>query len=130
MAHGLPVEGTAAERPTARSLMRDDVATCALEEPAAEVAQRIDASPYQFALAVSAGSVLLGRVRRSRIADAGSSAHAEDVMELGPSTVRPHRPAEELATRLASGDVRTLIVTDPEGRLLGVVRRVDVERLG
>jgi hypothetical protein len=45
MAHGLPVEGTAAERPTALSLARDDVATAALDDPVDEIAQRIDASP-------------------------------------------------------------------------------------
>src|SRR5438309_8355395 len=48
MAHGLPMEGTAAARPTALSFARDDVATCALDDGAEEIGTRIDASPYGF----------------------------------------------------------------------------------
>jgi CBS domain-containing protein len=123
MAHGLPIEGTEAGRPTALTLMRDDVATCALDEPPAQVARRIDASPYGFALALSPGRVVLGRVRRSRLADGAASVEAL----LEPSTIRPHTTVEDLTARLAHSEVRTLIVTDPEGKLLGVVRRGDVE---
>jgi CBS-domain-containing membrane protein len=125
MAHGLPIEGTDAGRTTALTLIREDVATCALDDSAEEVARRIDASPYGFALALSPGRVVLGRVRRSRLTDAGASVEA--LLEPGPSTIRPHTPTEDLAARLAGSDVRTLIVTDPEGKLLGIVRRGDVD---
>ena len=123
MAHGLPIEGTGASGATALTLIRKDVATCTLDEPTEEVARRIDASPYGFALALSPGRVVLGRVRRSRLADRATSVEA--LLEAGPSTVRPHIPIEDLAARIAP--VRTLIVTDSEGQLLGVVRREDVE---
>jgi hypothetical protein len=124
-AHGLPIEGTAASRTTALTLLRQDVATCGLEDSAEEVARQIDASPYGFALALSPGSVVLGRVHRSRLADAGASVEA--LLEPGPSTIRPHTPIEDLAARLARSDARTLIVTDPEGKLLGIVRRGDID---
>lgn len=127
MAHGLPLEGSLAARPTALSLIRDDVATCALEDRADEVGQSIDASPYGFALALVRSGVVLGRVRRSALEGADPAARVEAVMEPGPSTIRPHVTVEELSARLARSDVRTLIVTDPEGKLLGVVRRGDVE---
>lgn len=125
MAHGLPIEGTGAGRTTALTLIRKDVATCGLDDSAEEVARRIDATPYGFALALSPGRVVLGRVRRSRLAEAGES--VEPLLESGPSTIRPHTPIEDLAARLARSEVRTLIVTDPEGKLLGVVRRADAE---
>ena len=125
MAHGLPIEGTQAGRTTALTLIREDVATCALDDSADEVARRIEATPYDFALALSPGRVVLGRVRRSRLADAAAS--VEVVIEPGPSTIRPHTQLEDLAARLARGEAGTLIVTDPEGMLLGVVRRGDVE---
>ena len=127
MAHGLPVEGSLATRPTALSLIRDDVATCALGDRADEVEQRIDPTPYGFALALSRSGVVLGRVRRSALEGAAPAARVEAVMEPGPSTIRPHLTIEELSERLARSDVRTLIVTDPEGKLLGVVRRGDVD---
>jgi hypothetical protein len=127
MAHGLPIQGTAAERPTALSLARDDVVACALDDKSTEVALRIDASPYGFALVLSTERVLLGRARRSRLNGEDSAAHVEAVMEPGPSTIRPHLTVAELVSRLGGREVRTLIVTDPGGRLLGVVRRGDVE---
>lgn len=125
MAHGLPIEGTDAGRPTALMLVREDVATCGLDDAAEDAAQRIDATPYGFALALSPGRVVLGRVRRSRVADGAES--VEPVIEPGPSTIRPHTPVEDLGRLLACGKARTLIVTDPEGKLLGVVRRGDVD---
>jgi CBS-domain-containing membrane protein len=64
-------------------------------------------------------------VRRSRLADARASVEA--LLEPGPSTIRPHAPIEDLAARLARSEVRTLIVTDPDGKLLGVVRRSDID---
>jgi hypothetical protein len=125
MAHGLPIEGTGAGRTTALTLIREDIPICVLDDSAEEVARRIDASPYGFALALSPGRVVLGRVRRSRLADAGAS--VEGLLEPGPSTIRPHAPIEDLAARFARSEVQTLIVTDPEGKLLGVVRRADAE---
>jgi CBS-domain-containing membrane protein len=87
--------------------------------------QESNKTPYRFAPALSPERVVLGRVRRSRLADACTSVEA--VIEPGPSTIRPHTPIEDLAARLARSEVRTLIVTDPEGKLIGVVRRADVE---
>jgi CBS-domain-containing membrane protein len=48
-------------------------------------------------------------------------------MSPGPSTVRADTTAEELAQRLAKRDLKTALVTDPEGRLLGVVTRAALE---
>lgn len=70
--------------------------------------------------------MVLGRIRRSRLSEPTSS--VESILEPGPSTIRPHIAIEDLTARLAHSEVHTLIVTDPRGRLLGVVRRADVER--
>jgi hypothetical protein len=125
MARGLPVEGTDAGTTRAINLLRDDVVRCGLEDRVGAVAERIADSPYGFALALSDGGVVLGRVRRSRCDD--GAATAEEVMELGPSTTRPDLTLEQLDKKLGSSAVKTLIISDPEGRLLGVVRRADVE---
>ena len=45
------------------------------------------------------------------------------VMQPGPATVRADEPLEKLLSRMAEHHVRVMIVTIPEGRLLGVVRR-------
>lgn len=125
MAHGLPMEGTAAGQPTALSFVREDVATCKLEDRADQIVQSIDSSPYGYAL-VLAGRVVLGRVRRSRLDAAPGEANAEMLMEPGPSTTRPHTDPGELASKLKRSGASTAILTTPEGELLGIVRREDL----
>jgi hypothetical protein len=126
LAHALPVEGTHAEKPTAGTVARRDVATCAVDEAAGDVLARIADSPYGFALVMSPGGVVLGRARRSAFEGVGRAASIEPSVEPGPSTVRPHLTIAELQGRFAASNVHTLIVTTPEGVLLGVVGREDV----
>ena len=101
--------------------------TCGLDDPVGEIRKRVESSPYGFALVTTAGGVLLGRLRGSTMRTAPPAATAESVMEPGPSTVRADTPARDLAERLAERDLNTAIVSTPEGRLLGVVRRSDLE---
>ena len=106
-------------------LARTDVATCALHTPVAEVRAAIEPSPYGFALVLTSDGTILGRVRKSRLGD-DPSATAESVMDAGPSTVRPDLEVAELRRRLEEKDLRTAIVSTPEGRLIGVVSRSDL----
>ena len=125
MAHALPMQGTAAARPTARSFLREDLATCALNDHAGEIKWRIADSPYGFAI-VLADRVVLGRIRRSALNDAAAEARAEELMEPGPSTARPHIEAGELARSLQQSGASSMIITTPEGELLGIVRAADL----
>jgi rhodanese-related sulfurtransferase len=127
MAHGLPMEGNAALRPTALTFIRNDVATCEREDSVEEIRQRIDGSPYGFVL-VLADRVVLGRVRRSSLEEAPEGANAELLMEPGPSTTRPHTDPETLASQLERSGASTAILTTPEGELLGAVRSADLPR--
>jgi Mg/Co/Ni transporter MgtE len=129
LANNLPVEGEQAQAATAGRAAHDDAVTCHIEDQIGPLRERIERSPYGFALVITPGGVLLGRVRRSALG-ADPDARAEDVMEAGPSTVRAHTPAHVLAKRLAEQDLETAIVTTPEGRLIGVARREDLERSG
>jgi rhodanese-related sulfurtransferase len=125
MAHGLPMEGTATTQPTARTFVRDDVATCNLDDRVEEIKRSIESSPYGFAL-VLADRVVLGRVRRSRLDDAPAGVSAESLMEPGPSTTRPHTDPDKLAKQLQRSGTNTAILTTPEGELIGIVRRGDL----
>jgi CBS-domain-containing membrane protein len=127
LAHNLPVEGEQADAATAGRVARADMVTCRLDEPIGVVRERIDGSPYGFALVTSPGGVVLGRLRRSVLGgDPGQPAEA--LMEPGPSTVRADTPAPVLAKRLAERELRTAIVTTPEGVLIGIASRADLER--
>jgi predicted transcriptional regulator len=125
LAQALPTEGTEVGAGRVKDSLRDDVVTCGLDEKVGDVMPRVEDSPYGFALAVSETGVLLGRLRRSRCAGK-EAARVEQVMEEGPSTVRPDTEAAKLAERLRERDLKTAVVTTPEGRLLGVVRRAEL----
>ena len=125
LGRGLPTEGEEADRPRVGALARDDVVTCALDERMGDVAKRVEASPYGFALVVAADGTLLGRLRRN-VLQGDPDSVAEAVMESGPSTVRADADPRRVRERLERQNLPTAVVTDPEGRLLGIVRRTDL----
>lgn len=96
--------------------------TCGLDDPVGRVRERVQASPYGFALVTASDRTILGRLRRSAL-EREPGATAESVMEPGPSTVRPDTAAKDLRERLGKQGFETAIVTTPEGRLIGVVLR-------
>ena len=108
-------------------LVHTDVVTCSLTEAVGEVRARVEASHYRLALVVSEGGVLLGRLRCAAL-EGDPLRTAEEVVEPGPSTVRPDAVPSELAERLRSRDLRTALVTTPEGVLIGIVLREDLEQ--
>ena len=128
LAHGLPREGDEAVELYAADLLEAQRATCRLDDDLATVTRTLHDASAGFCLVVTDGDVLLGRVRRSALEGAPADATAEQLMEPGPSTVRADTLARELVERLASRDLKTAIVTTPEGRLLGVFSRVAAER--
>ena len=65
--------------------------------------------------------IVLGRAPARRDGVVGPT--AEDIMRPGPATVRANEPLDSLLERMSTRDVTEMIVTSPEGRLLGVVRR-------
>jgi Mg/Co/Ni transporter MgtE len=88
----------------------------------------LEGSRYGYCLVLAGQRIVLGRVRRSALSAAEADMTAEDVMEPGPSTVRPNTRAAALVDRLAKRELKTAIVTTPGGRLIGVFHRADAER--
>jgi len=127
MARGLPLEGTKATEPRTIDFARHDAATCGLNERLGDIARRVASSPYSFGLVLSDTGVLLGRLRQSAL-DGDPQAQAEEVMQSGPSTVRADTNPRELAQRLQKTNLTTAVITDPDGRLLGIARLDDLPR--
>jgi CBS domain-containing protein len=125
LAYGLPTEGERAAEPRVGALARSDVVTCGPVETVGEVRERVEASPYGFALVVAEGGVLLGRLRRSAL-EGDPASTAEAAMEPGPSTVRVDLAVDDLAERLRKRDLKTALVTTPDGKLVGVVLARDL----
>ena len=76
--------------------------------------------PAERPVVVDVDSVVIGSVDRE---PPGSSARpVGEVMHLGSTTVRAHEPLDPLLERMRARHVDHVLVTTPEGRLLGIVR--------
>jgi Mg/Co/Ni transporter MgtE len=127
VAEGLPREGTQALAPVIGDLARRDVPTCALESRVGNVQEQIQASEWDQCVVVNEERVVLGRARLDDLGD-DPNATIERVMQDGPSTFRPNVGAHEMGDYMRRrGKMSDTLVTDPEGRLIGVVRRDDIE---
>ena len=113
LAAGLPTVRTEPAPRRAIDVTDREPAICSPETPAASLGPR----PV---IVVNEHRIVLGRVRSG---DHPPDAPAEDVMEPGPATVRAHEPLDELLERMSRRGVPEIVVTTPEGRLLGVVRQ-------
>jgi CBS domain-containing protein len=126
MAAGLPADGTDTGAPEVADATRA-VASFRLDDPAETIAQRLRESGEDWAAIVDAGGVLLGRVRLEDTDGPGTTAGC--VMQSGPSTYRPNVPLDELLVRMRDKGFAKAFVTDPEGKLLGLITREDIEAL-
>lgn len=73
----------------------------------------------QSVIVVNEHGIVLGRVPAGRDETEGRT--AEEVMLPGPTTVRANEPLDPLLERMGARGVAEVVVTSPEGRLLGVV---------
>ncbi|HEX2241221.1 MAG TPA: CBS domain-containing protein [Actinomycetota bacterium] len=67
--------------------------------------------------------VLLGRLRKKSAAAAPPEAKVEEVMQIGPTTVRPTAGAEDLLDRMQKRNVPAVLVTTGKGKFLGIARQ-------
>lgn len=91
--------------------------TCSPEDLVSHV---VTNNPGARLVVVNEQRIVLGRLRVSA-ALADGETRVEDVMEAGPTTVRAHEPLVPLLERMARRQVDEVIVTTPEGELIGVV---------
>ncbi len=120
LAAGLPTAGDRPHPPRVGEVMKRATCTSAPDAPVGDVAARMDRDGAEVCVVVNDHGVVQGRLRRERIDPADERA-AEEVMEPGPATVRADAPLAETLERIANRNVHSLIVSTPEGVLLGVV---------
>lgn len=117
MAAGLPtVRADTSERRALDAADRDPP-TCRPDNRLADVADMHARS----VVVVNDRGIVLGRVNPGRV-EAADSTPVEDVMEPGPATVRAHEPLAPLLERMGHRGVDEVIVTTPQGELLGVIQ--------
>jgi predicted transcriptional regulator len=125
MGAGLPTEGTNTQRPRLVDVLHRDVPTCWLGERLGDVRDRVVATGWDACVVVSRDRVVLGLLR-ARELEADPDLRVERVMRPGPSTYRPFVSVEEMRRIMTDRDLVSSPVTTSDGRLVGVVRRVDV----
>jgi CBS domain-containing protein len=124
--YGLPREGTNVPARSAGDLAHRDVPTCTLDERLAEVRERIRATGWDTCIVVTEQRVVLGRLGR-KAAASDSDESVEEAMSPGPSTVRPSIGTDALLERMRPRNLSSYLVTTPDGRLVGLVRRDELE---
>ena len=126
MARGLPLQGRRALEPRAIDVARKDVVTCSPRDAVGDLRDRVAQSPYGFALVLGPDDTLLGRLRKTTLQEQHPDRRAEEIMQPGPSTIRPDTAPDKLLAKLEHADLTTALLTGPDGRWLGVVRRGDL----
>ena len=126
LAAGLPSEGRRAAEPTIASVVRRDVPRFGLGDRAGSILDSLHSGGWDWAAIVDGAGILLGRVRGRDITDQDATAAA--LMEDGPSTYRLNVRLDELLERMYDRRFDTAFVTDPDGRLAGLVTRRDIAR--
>lgn len=126
LARNQPVVGTHANTPTIGRHLRQEVSTARPDEPISAIRGRVARSPHRFALVTTADGTLLGRLRAAVLDETDPDRVAGEVMEAGPSTLRPHEPVAAIKDRLVEKHLSYAIVADPDGHLLGTVQPGDL----
>ena len=124
--YGLPHAGTNVPARTAGDVARRDVPTCSLGDRLADVRERVRGAGWDTCIVINERRVVLGRLGRKALASE-TDASVEESMTPGPSTVRPSIGADALLERIRERKLTSLLVTTPDGRLVGLVRRGDLE---
>ena len=120
---GLPSEGKAAHTTRIGDLADRGVPTCALHDQAGAVRGRL--GPDDVCLVVNEDRTVLGLVEGEDL-DTEDERAVVEVMQEGPSTIRPNVPAAGLASHLEHGSFARVVVTTPEGELVGILRAEDL----
>lgn len=113
----------------AGDVVRHNVPTCRLTERIGTVHRRCRDAGWNVCLVVNESNILLGRLR-GEAWEADPERIAADVMENGPTTFRPDKFLEPLIKRMFAKKVGTVVITNPDGVLIGLLYRRDgAERL-
>jgi CBS domain-containing protein len=125
-ASALPMEGEFADIPQAGDVIRRDIPTCGLTDRLGDVYERCQAAGWKVCIVVNKSRIVLGRLRREAW-EANPETPIEEVMEDGPTTFRPDQFLQPLVKRMHDKKVGSVIVTDPDGTLIGILYRKDAE---
>jgi len=127
-AAGLPVEGRQSTMPLVSDATRPDIPTATPDETVGAISDRAQAAGWTEAVVVDCNEVVVGRLRGSAW-QRDRSMPVEQIMEQGPTTVRPDTLLEPLVERMEARGTSLVTVTTPQGTLIGVLLKEEAQRL-
>jgi CBS domain-containing protein len=127
-AAGLPIEGESTDAQLVSEATRPDVPTAQPDELLGTVHDRVTDSGWEEALVIEGDGVVVGRLRTTAWQQ-DRSLPVSQVMELGPTTVRPNGLLEPLVNRMEKRGTTLVTVTTPQGVLIGVLLRTEAQRI-
>jgi len=127
LAMGWGREGTAAATPNVGELARRDVPVCRLGDTVGDARRELDESGYDFCLLTNEEGIFMGHLRGDALAGDPSEL-VDQAMEGGSTTVRPSEHVDALVKRMTKRGVKSIVVTDLKGKLIGALIREDAEK--
>ena len=118
----MPIDGELASEKTADGLAEREVAVCGPDDRVADVRRRIKRAGAQESVVVNSARVVEGLVAAEAWQKNGTAA-IEEIMDPAPLTVRPHVAAQTAAERMRKQKRDIALVTTPDGKLIGILRR-------
>lgn len=119
---GWPREGAPPGITRLIDLVDSDVPTCRPEERAGAVPDRL--GDWDVCMVTNEQRVVLGMVGREALT--GDDRPVAEVMRPSFSTSRPHVSVKQAAAQLDKHPRPLVVLTEPDGRLVGFVRAEDV----
>ena len=115
---GLPVEGTDTRSQIIADALEHDPPISKISETVGEARLRLGDETQS--IVVNETNVVVGVLRKESW-DHPDDVLVDEAMRLGPATIRPGAALAPLVERMESKQVESIIVSDAEGRLIGVM---------
>jgi Mg/Co/Ni transporter MgtE len=126
LAFDLPVEGELASAQTAGRLAQRNVPVCAPDDKLGEAQRRAQRAGWQECVVVDEQRVVMGLLDKKALQGDGALA-AEQIMDPAPLTFRPHLTRETVAEYMKKKNMDAVLVTNSDGKLIGLVRYQDAQ---
>jgi rhodanese-related sulfurtransferase len=118
-AAGLPRGGKSASSLLSGDVVSREVATCHYLDPVSTALEVMRRGDHDRCIVTDDSRVVLGSLSRSEAEDADPKIPAQEVMRPGSTTTRANEPLDELLDRLEGVERDHILISDPDGRLIG-----------
>jgi rhodanese-related sulfurtransferase/CBS domain-containing protein len=122
---GRPTEGTIGDRDRILPMVRADVPSCAPDVTVGDARKSI--GEWELCVVIDADDIVLGIVRADALPGQPDDLVLDALLVPGPGTVRPDARVRGMAEQLRDDHLEHVLVTTFSGRLLGLLRRADLD---